>query len=469
MTRKEYLEELEGKLDFVPAGQKKALLDYYEEMMDDRMEDGMDEASAVAAMESPSTIAERLKAEGNYAKEETDSDGIEGLTNEAMKFSSLAGSLLRTFEDLEKAGKVTPPEPPEAPEQPVPPTPPTQPESEKPEKSFDAKDAGEQISEAVQKFVDSATDFIQRHTTEATEGEYEKKTFTCPVDKVKAVRLLCGEMPIRVTACDGNDLTLIYYTCDLDPYEMNLDGGVLTLERPANVNAASRFTFAILGGLIKMGWNKSAPTVELFLPRDALVDVTARASNASVKVSGCRALCQVELRTSNSRIEATDLSCMNLNCASSNGRLVLNHVRSRQTLTCKTSNARIEGHNVQSGGTLQYTTSNGRIEAHELKSDHDLILTTSNGGLLAEDCTAKGELRLTTSNGRLETWRCDGAAVNLKTSNSSIRGELPGRQSDWAIESRTSNGKNSLPKQQPGGKPLTAHTINGSIDLRFAE
>ena len=76
---------------------------------------------------------------------------------------------------------------------------------------------------------------------------------------------------------------------------------------------------------------------------------------------------------------------------------------------------------------------------------------------------------ITTSNGRLETWHCDGAAVNLKTSNSSIRGELPGRQSDWAIESRTSNGKNSLPKQQPGGKPLTAHTINGSIDLRFAE
>ena len=188
-----------------------------------------------------------------------------------------------------------------------------------------------------------------------------------------------------------------------------------------------------------------------------------------VKASGCRALCQVELRTSNSRIEATDLSCMNLNCASSNGRLVLNHVRSRQTLTCKTSNARIEGHNVQSGGALQCTTSNGRIEAHELKSDRDLILTTSNGGILAEGCTAQGELRLTTSNGRLETWRCDGAAVNLKTSNSSIRGELPGRQSDWAIESRTSNGKNSLPKQQPGGKPLTAHTINGSIDLRFAE
>ena len=57
--------------------------------------------------------------------------------------------------------------------------------------------------------------------------------------------------------------------------------------------------------------------------------------------------------------------------------------------------------------------------------------------------------------------------MTLKTSNSSIRGQMPGAQADWAIDSRTSNGKNSLPKQQPGGKPLTVHTSNGSIDVHF--
>lgn len=470
MTRAEYMAKLSEKLYFIPETQRKAILDYYEEMMADRMEDGMDEASAVSAMENPDTIAERLKAEGNFSMEEAQGDDPENLTDEAMKFSSLAGSLLRTFEDLEKAGHVETPEPPVPPTPPTPPEPPVSPEtpaqSEAPESSFDAQDAGEQISEAVQKLVDSAADFIQRHTTESQEGDYEKKVFTCPASQVRAIRLLCGEMPIRVTACEGNDLTLTYYTCDDDPYEMNLDDGVLTLERLSSVKGGSRFTFSVLGGLIKMGWNKSAPTVELSLPRDALTDLEARASNASIKVIGCQALCQVNLKTGNSRIEATDLSCMSLECVSSNGRLVLQNVRSRQNLSCKTSNARIEGQKVSAGG-LQFTTSNGRIEAHELKTKGDLILTTSNSGLLAEDCTAKGELRLTTSNGRLEVWRSEGASVSLKTSNGSIRGQMPGAQADWAIDSRTSNGKNSLPKQQPGGRPLTVHTSNGSIDLHF--
>ena len=465
MTRKEYMEHLENELRFVPELQRKAMLDYYEEMIEDRMEDGMDEPSAVAAMETPEVIAQRLKADGTYFKEETEANDTESLTDEAMRFSSLAGSLLRTFDDLEKAGRVAPPEPPIPPEPPVPPTPPTPPE--KP--SFDTNDAGEQISEAVQKIVDSAADFIQRHTTEALDGEYEKKTFTCPAGKVRAARLLCGEMPIRVTACDGSDLTLIYYTCADDPYELNLDNGVLTLERLSTVKGGSRFNFSMLGGIIKLGWTKPAPTAELFIPRDALMDLEAHATNCSIRVSDCQALCQVDLKTTNSRIEATDLSCIHLACATTNARLVLKNVRSRQQLVGKTSNSRIEATGLRSGGDMQLTTSNSHIEGRDLQSFGSLNLTTSNSGLLAEDCAAKGELRLTTSNGKLETWRSDGASVNLKTSNGNIRGTLPGRQQDWAIDSHTSNGKNSLPKNQPGEKPLTVHTSNGSIDLHFEQ
>ena len=132
-------------------------------------------------------------------------------------------------------------------------------------------------------------------------------------------------------------------------------------------------------------------------------------------------------------------------------------------------NSRIEAGGLRSGGDMKLTTTNSHIEGRDLQSFGSLYLTTSNTGLLAEDCAAKGELRLITSNGKLETWRSDGASVTLKTSNSSIRGTLAGRQQDWAIESHTSNGKNSLPKSQPGAKPLSVHTSNGSIDLHFEQ
>ena len=479
MTRKEYMEALESRLSFIPAFHRKAILDYYEEMVEDRMEDGMDETSAVAAMESPDTIGERLKAEGNFSKDETKADGDETMTDEAMRFSSLAGSLLRTFEDLEKAGSVAPPEAP------VPPEPETPLEKkDKGDKVFDAVEramdnaeramdnvmdnVGNQVFDSVERAMDAAANYIQRHTTETAEGDYEKKVFTCPASKVSAIRLLCGEMPIRVTACEGNDLTLTYYTRDDDPYELNLDNGALTLEKLSYKKMdISRFTFSVLDGIIKMRWSKPAPTVELLLPRDALVSLTAHASNASVKVSGCQALVDADLKTSNSRIEASGLSCVRLNCVSSNGRLVLTNIASRQQMSCKTSNGRIVANGLKSKGDMQLVTSNGHIEGHGLQSAGNLQLTTSNSGLLTEDCAAKGELRLTTSNGRLETWRSEGASILLKTSNSSIRGNIPGAKSDWRIESHTSNGKNSLPKQQDGVKPLTVSTSNGTIDLHF--
>ncbi|MBQ7655283.1 MAG: DUF4097 family beta strand repeat protein [Clostridia bacterium] len=475
MTCKEYMETLADQLSFIPEQQRKAILDYYQEMVEDRMEDGMDELSAVAAMESPADIAERLKAEDSFSKEETVEKGDENLTDEAMRFSSLAGSLLRTFEDLEKAGSVTPPEPP------TPPEPVSENwgdavermvDSSTEHSGIDAEELGDEISDAVQRMVDSTKefkDFFQRHTTETMDGEYEKKTFTCPASTVRTIRLLTWEMPIRVSACEGNDLTLIYYTCDDDPYEMNLDDGTLTLERVNSVNRGSRFTFSMLGGIIRMGWNKSAPTVELFLPRDALVDLLAHASNASVKVSGCQALCEVDVKTNNSRIEVGDLSCMNLTCASSNGRLVVKNVRSRQQLSCRTSNSRIEANALRSGGDMHLTTSNNHIDGRNLQTFGNLTITSSNGGVVAEDCAAKGELRMASSNGRVEVWRSDASAVLLKTSNGSIRGTLPGSQQDWAIDSHTSNGRNSLPKQQPGRKTLSVRTSNGTIDLHFEQ
>ena len=59
------------------------------------------------------------------------------------------------------------------------------------------------------------------------------------------------------------------------------------------------------------------------------------------------------------------------------------------------------------------------------------------------------------------------SGIVLKTSNGSIRGTIHGSPEDWAIDSGTSNGRNSLPKQQPGRKALYVHTSNGSIQVGF--
>ncbi|MBR3742628.1 MAG: DUF4097 family beta strand repeat protein [Clostridia bacterium] len=466
MTRKEYMETLKEKLAFMAEDARQGILDYYAEMLEDRMEDGQSEEAAVAAMESPEEIAARIAQEQGKAESEIPLE----LENEAARFASMVDSALESAkkaidEDekekerrakkaveidganadvngivnsvldtvcsaLGEAGKAV-----------------DQVMDKITEKTAAHAQYAEKAARAAEdkseKFVDAVYDW----TEEKTFGEYEKKTFVCPADQLRAVRLHAGEMPFRVLGTDGDEAVLTYYTCDDDPYEAGVQDGTLFLQRLQRPITAGRLKVMMFGGIVRL-WSKSSPTVELSLPRAALVDLYCRTTNASIKAEALDALCNVELKSSNGRIVLKDIACKDLNSVTSNGRQVLENVRCKQG--------------------FRVATSNGRIEGRGLLGERDIVLTTSNGRVVMEDSRAKDAISLTSSNGAVEIWRSDAASVTLRTSNSSIRGELPGPQSVWAIQSGTSNGHNSLPREQAGEKPLHVRTSNGSIDLHFS-
>ena len=308
------------------------------------------------------------------------------------------------------------------------------------------KEAIRQAAETIENICQEAEDAVR----DTDFGDYRQQTLSCPADSLRAASLVCGEMPIVVRAAEGDDVTLVYYTCENDPYQAEVRDGVLTLRRAEFTGSrAGRFTFSMLGGIVRMVWNKPSPTAELRVPENALLDLEARTSNASIKVKGPRALCAVQLKTSNGRIALENVKCKSLDATASNARVTLENVETKQGLNGKTSNGRIEADVVRCGGAVTLTTSNSRIEA--------------------DNCAARGELRLTTSNGAIKVDRLSAPAITLKTSNGGISGVLPGPQTDWQIDSGTSNGHNNLPSRQPGQKPLSVHTSNSSIDVRFED
>ena len=458
MTRQEYMDALEKQLQSLGEEQRAALLEYYGEMIDDRMEDGMDEASAVAAMESPAAIAAQQRAD--EPKREAAPEAVpDGMTDEAMKFSSLAGDILKATEKILHQTSEASSFPKTVEES-------YRLEAERIRKRAEemrqeaarqeaeavrqGKDAIRQAAETIRQEAEKIGQEAQKAAKETDFGEYRQQILSCPADSLRAVNLSCGEMPIVVRTAEDDNVTLIYYTCENDPYEAETRDGVLTLRRGEyGGTLAGRFTFSMLGGIFRMVWNKPSPSVELHVPANALLDLEAHTSNASIKVKGPRALCAVTLKTSNGRIALENVKCKTLDAAASNARLTLENVEAKQALNGKTSNGRIEADVVCSGGGLILTTSNSRIEA--------------------DNCSARGELRLTTSNGAIKVDRLAAQAISLKTSNSGISGVLPGRQADWQINSGTSNGRSTLPAYQPGAKPLQAHTSNGSLDLTFEE
>lgn len=463
MKRNEYIDQLRGALAFLPEESRWAALAFYTEMLDDRIEDGMDEESAVSAMEKPEDIAARLKAEGMEEIAAASPLHV-GVRDEALEFASLADSALQGVENAMRESSVSQ-EPSE--------------KEEKPEKQAekcgegrasafspeggktawswesDWQDTMSGALEAASKALEKAgktigsilSDQAQKGKNEEN-SEYERREVTCPAEAVHAVRLGVTNMPIAIKAAEGNEITLVYYTSERHPYRAAVEEGALTLRSEEKENSRG-FRFSFFNDGMKLIWNQPSPTVELFLPSGALLDLKAHTSNGSIRLEEVRGLCDAELETSNSRISVRQVTVKTLEARTSNSRLVLEDVESKQLIRGKTSNARIEANAVKAGG--------------------EIVLGTSNGRMNLENVSAAGALTATTSNASMQADRISAAAVTLRSSNGAIRGTLPGRQADWAIVSSNSNGKNSLPRQQAGEKPLNVHTSNASIDIRFEE
>ena len=466
MKRNEYIDQLRDALAFLPEESRRAALGFYTEMLDDRMEDGMDEESAVCAMEAPADIAAWLKAEGMEEIAAASPLHV-GIRDEALEFASLADSALQGVENAMR--ETAAPRETEEKEEEAKPEKPAEtsgegrasagaPEGGKTGWAWDSgwQDAVGGALEAASKALEKAgktlgsilSDQAQTGKNGENNSEYERKEITCPAEAIDAVRLTVSNMPIAVKAAEGNDVTLVYYTSEQHPYRAAVENGALTLRSEERENARG-FHFSFFNDGVKLFLNQPSPTVELFLPSGALLDLKAQTGNGSIRLEEVRGLCDVELETSNSRISVRQVTVKSLEARTSNSRLVLEDVESKQTIRGKTSNARIEASGVKAGG--------------------EIILNASNGRISLDRVAAAGALSAITSNSSIQVERVAAASVTLHSSNGGIRGVLPGRQADWAITSGTSNGKNSLPRQQAGGRPLDVRTSNASIDIRFEE
>lgn len=452
MTRDEYIASLADALSFLNEDTRAAALAFYTEMLDDRMEDGMDEQSAVAAMDQPEAIAARLRAENGVEEAPFQAKQAEEAIFEEANFSSIVKDAMRSAEEAVKAAEAAA-------------------KHSAQEALKAAEFAAKHSADEAQKVAEAARKHAKHYTNSPQNtDEYEKRTLSCPASDIHAVRLQAVDMPIKITASENDEIVLTYYTCERDEYRAYVQDGVLILEPASSVPGARGFSFSFLGRqVIKVLWSQSAPTVELAVPADALIDLTVKTSNGSIQAQDLQALCETNLTTSNSRIVLENITCKQLFAHTSNGRLVFKNIDSKRGLQGRTSNSRIEGELLRSGGDMNLTTSNGPLTVTNAKCDGLLTLKASNSRLNVQQVASAGAMTLTTSNGALTVDEISAPGLTLHTSNSSIRGTLPGPQSAWHIDSGTSNGRNSLPKQQPGEKPLSVHTSNGSIDLVFSK
>ena len=241
---------------------------------------------------------------------------------------------------------------------------------------------------------------------------YEEADYTASAWGIEEIRIKARNMPVKVTSSSADDITIHYYTCERDPYEVSLDGSVLTL-RYLNEN--------LFEG------TDSNPHVEVIVPSKYAGILQLETSNAPVSVSGLTSASHVSINTSNSSIEIDYVSA---------GQVIAN-------------------------------TSNGAITLDEVTVAGTVDVMSSNGTLTARQVTARDKMRMETSNGRISVDQAASAVIELSSSNSSISGSVAGKRSDYSVSSGTSNGENSLVDGGKGNLKMTVYTSNGNINIRF--
>ena len=260
-----------------------------------------------------------------------------------------------------------------------------------------------------------------------TELTYEPADYTTPAVEITEIRIRTRNMPVKVTPSKGSEITLHYYTCEKDPYEVSLDGGVLTLKYKYDnlFNVSSWFNGSTIFNVI----NNTNPRVEVVVPEAYAGALELDTSNASVNVSDLTAAGNIRIDTSNSPIELNNVSAVQVSAHTSNGAVTLSKLIVSGTVDMK----------------------------------------SSNGSLTARQVAAKDKLRLDTSNGRIVVDQVTSANIELRSSNGGISGTVGGKRSDYTISSDTSNADDNLGDGGKGPFRLTVNTSNGAINISFTD
>lgn len=272
-----------------------------------------------------------------------------------------------------------------------------------------------------------------------TGGKYTEKTYETE-KKLVSISVEDANTDVEIEASRDGSFHMTYRENEKNHYEITDGGGSLLI-----VKKSTRKWY---DGFFSMDFEKK--TLSLSVPADFAGSLTVKTSNNHVSVLDINAS-DVDIRTSNGRIDAEKIGTSG-------------------SVGFVTSNGSIDVSDGVIGGDLVCRTSNGKIILEKI-SCMNAEAETSNSTVSAFSFDSGGRIDLQTSNGRIEVGGIGfGTELYLRTSNGSVRGEIPGSLSGYTVSSRTSNGKNNLPESMKSGdKKITVITSNGDIDMEFSE
>ena len=374
MTRNEFLQALDARLDGLTDAERQGILDYYGEIIDDSTEDGLDEEAAVELLGDVGAIAREL-----------------------LENRPVGGAEAPCVQTGEGGG------------------------------------AGDSAR------ADGDPGALVVSRSQSIPGAFSKVVVR---DFNTALILLPSQ---------SGEVAIVTQESKYVTYKITREDGTLTLEKQDKRPWYQRI----------FDWMKDL-TLTVRLPSGMSLD--AQTINAGVSATGLE-VCEMRLDTRNAVVRATSCHAAGAFVMTTGNGAIVARDCSAQNLSGKTSNSKASLAGVRAE-VVSLESSNGAMTVEDVEAGQ-LACSTSNGGISLCNVSAE-KVSASTNNGRVTLSGLRASqSIRLSTANASIRGMLSGTLGDYAVDSGTSNGKNSLPERSEGAIRLSVHTSNGTIDLKF--
>jgi DUF4097 and DUF4098 domain-containing protein YvlB len=292
----------------------------------------------------------------------------------------------------------------------------------------------------------------------------EEKSFE--IGALNAVNINTFDDNVVIVPTSAKLITVQYYNSKDWEYELGTTGGS-TLQVEKN-RLRTRFFYSVVSGV-------KFPEVHIEIPKDLLMAYNIRSSNGKIDVSSLN-LNKSQFETSNASVQLKKLSLgsNDLEVTSENGRITLSEISQAAVVKLKTSNARVEVTDL-TAAQLSAKSQNGSIRLDKVNVIGNADLTTTNASIqlsaiVAENLTAESE------NGSIKFDGLDTKKSELYTTNASVAGTVLGSLETYELKLQTSNASiyvdsekspDNLYEKRNGAseRSLTIRTHSGSINI----
>lgn len=309
---------------------------------------------------------------------------------------------------------------------------------------------------------------------------FEKRLFTVAPDDIIETFVDARHMSINARPYGGEELRIEYYSSDEYPYTARVRDGIVILDCPQDTRPGglSGMFGMIMTQMNYANW-QDIP-IDIYVPRSYQGMLNLCTSHAKISASNLELASRFHALTTNAAIELRGVLATALELKTSNAKVIVENVAAfgepdaqgelQPTLSrIASSNGALQLSGLSTLGPLECNTSNSALRLRDVAIQGALNCATSNGSAHINAVSVQETASIHTSNASIVLGRLLARDIVLKTNNGSIKGSIVGQLSDFAVDSHTTNAKNSLPSTSTGPRSLSAHTSNANISLEFVK